>query len=306
MLRKDFVRYLNEDFKADIKILENISGKADWHPQVSVVIPTMDAYREGYFPRLLEQLKFQTFKDFEIIIIKGDPRQGRAINKAAELSRGDILITLDDDTRLGNNSVFENLVNAIKGNPDIGMAGVSNLIPDDASWFVRRVMRELPRRDSPLVDRIIDSDMAEHPCCAIPKEIFYKIGGEREDIIRGLDPYLRHRIRLGGWRVVVIPNTWIHHMPPPTLRGILRQFFRNGLATAWSRSASKETPIEVPDGHIVNFKPYRSSTYRTIRFVWRLLYSLVTFRFIYFLTLWAHMCGYLYGRITKERKHSDN
>ena len=305
MVRRDFVKYPNTDFPAEIKILENVAGKEIWRPEATVIIPTFDGFRGGYLSRLIEQLKLQTFQDFEVIIVKGDPRQGRAINKAAEIARGDILITLDDDTRLGSTSVFDSLVSALRQNPQIGMAGVSNLIPRDASWFVRRVMTELPRRDSSLVDKITDSDMAEHPCCAIPKEVFYRVGGEREDIIRGLDPYLRQVIRAAGLRVVVIPHTWIHHLPPSSLRSLLRQFFRNGAFSAWGREVCKETPIEVPDGHISDYKTQRSILFRLFRFAWRIPHSLITFKFIYFFTLWAYMFGYFYGAIVKERAGSE-
>jgi len=41
-----------------------------------------------------------------------DPRQGRAINRGVRAARGDIIITLDDDTQLGHPRVLENLVRA--------------------------------------------------------------------------------------------------------------------------------------------------------------------------------------------------
>ena len=192
---REFVRYRNEDYESVVEVIEGKDREAPDYPKVSVIIPTLDAYRGGYFPKLLEQIKKQTFQNFEVIIVKGDPRQGRAINTGVSLARGDIIITLDDDTRLGNDRVFENLVKIMDEHPEIGMAGVSNLVPDDAPWLVRRVMKEVPRRSSEFVKEITESDMAEHPCCAIRKSVFMEVGGENELIPRGLDPYLRSEIR---------------------------------------------------------------------------------------------------------------
>jgi hypothetical protein len=50
---------------------------------LSVIIPTLDANRSGYFLKLLTQISYQDFQQFEIIVVRGDPRQGRAINIAA-------------------------------------------------------------------------------------------------------------------------------------------------------------------------------------------------------------------------------
>lgn len=213
--RETFVKHLNaEGSPAEVQVIEGREVGATG-PEVSVLIPTSDAWRGGYFPQLLEQLNAQTFQDFEVLVLKGDRRQGRAINTGAAQARGDILVTLDDDTRMGHPEVLANLVAAIRADPEIGMAGVANTVPEDAPWLVRRVMKEIPRRSSEVVREIVESDMAEHPCCAIPKRVFYEIGGENEIVPRGLDPYLRREIRRAGYRVVVIPDTYIHHLPRP-------------------------------------------------------------------------------------------
>jgi GT2 family glycosyltransferase len=298
--RNSFVKYLNEDFTGRIEKRPAAGLKPGSVPLASVIIPTLDGYRSGYFPGLLKQINNQTFQDFELIIAQGDSYQGRAINAAASAASGEILIIMDDDTRLGHNLVFTNLVNALKGNPAIGMAGVSNLIPQDAPWLVRRTMCELPRRHSALVDKITDSDMAEHPCCAIPKKVFYEIGGEREDIRRGLDPYLRYSLRRSGYRVVVIPGTWIHHLPPDTFPKLVKQLFRNGTVVGLDRRTYRQAPYEVPDGHISDFTPQRSFIYRLVRFLWRILKSLLTFKVISLTALLLYALGFVYGRFFKR------
>jgi glycosyltransferase involved in cell wall biosynthesis len=300
--RAKFVKHINQDFPSEIRKTVGVGIGNQGCPLATIIIPTLDGYRNGYFPKLLEQIKSQKFQDFEMIIVKGDPRQGRAINTAAAMARGKILIILDDDIRFGHEQVLGNLVKTLEENPDIGMAGVSNLIPSDASWLVKRTMQELPRRHSALVDKITDSDMAEHPCCAIPKKVFYEVGGEREDIRRGLDPYLRYMIRTFGYRVVVIPNTWIHHLPPDNLRKLIQQFFRNGLTVGLDRRTFKEAPYEVAQGHISSFKPQRHFIYRAVRFLFRILQSIFTLRFIYLISLLLYACGLAYGRVMQRNE----
>ncbi len=283
--RKKFVKYPNVDYQADIKIIDGDDADKEDYPIASVIIPTSDAYRGGYFPKLLDQLREQSFQNFETIIIKGDTRQGRAINTGAAMARGDILITLDDDTKLGHNRVFQNLVDVLMTNHDIGMAGVSNTIPEDASWFVKRIMSEVPRRSSKLVDKITDSDMAEHPCAGFPKQVFYDIGGEHELIPRGLDPYLRSELRKAGYRMVVIPDSWIHHLPPASLRKLLRQFFRNGKGSAYAQKFDPQWTIDTPNGHVGKFKERKSLPYRIIRHLGSMTIAFLRLRWIYLSTL---------------------
>lgn len=252
-------------------------------------------------PKLLGDLEKQSFNNFEVITIKGDPRQGRAINKGADIANGEILIILDDDVRLGHKEVIKNLVTAVRSDRTIGMAGVSNLVPEDAPWLVRKIMKEVPRRSSPLVNEITDSDMAEHPCCAIPKKVFIEIGGENEIIPRGLDPYLRREIRNAGYRVVVIPDTWIHHLPPASLKGIIKQFFRNGVHSAYCTRFYPQWVIELADKHGDEIEDGVSIGYRSFRYMIRLIKAFFAFKWVYLLTLLCYLFGFGWGYISIKK-----
>ena len=180
---------------------------------LSVVIPTSDAHRGGYFRNLLVRIGRQDFRDFEVIVVRGDPRQGRAINVGAELARGKYLLTLDDDTALPDPGTFSKLVGIMESYPDIGMAGGNNVVPGEAPALVRWAMRQIPRRSWEPVREITDSDLAEHPCVMMRTAEFKAVGGENELVPRGLDPYLRQAFREAGRRVVVVPNVIYHHLP---------------------------------------------------------------------------------------------
>jgi cellulose synthase/poly-beta-1,6-N-acetylglucosamine synthase-like glycosyltransferase len=269
---------------------------------VTVVIPTIDAHRGGYFPVLLEDIKRQSLESFQLLVVKGDKRQGRAINLGVALSKGDIIIILDDDVRLGHSDVFTNLVAALKSDSKIGMAGVSNLVPEEAPWLVRRVMAEVPRRSSPIVNEITESDMAEHPCCAIPKKVFKETGGENEQIPRGLDPYLRAELRKRGYKVVVIPDSWIHHLPPKRLLPLIRQFFRNGKYSAYCTRFYPHWTIELAEEHSETFKERVSIGYRSFRYIKKLMKAFFTLKWIYLLTLLCYLTGFGWGYMALKKE----
>jgi GT2 family glycosyltransferase len=258
---------------------------------LSVVIPTSDAHRGGYFPRLLVQIGGQEFGDFELIAVRGDPRQGRAINIGAALAQGPYLLTLDDDTSLPDPGTFGKLVGVMQSHPDIGMAGGNNAIPADASPLVRRIMRQLPRRSWEPVREIADSDLAEHPCAIMRTAEFKAVGGENELLPRGLDPYLRQAFRQAGKRVVVVPDVIYHHLPPDSLGGLLRQCFRNGRQAAFANRHYPQWMIETPASH----GPFRARVpfpIRALRLPLRLAYALLTGRPIWFLSELTYALGF--------------
>lgn len=291
--RRAFVRNVNKDPSSKLLRFEAAATGPDG-PAVSVLIPTSDAERGGHFTRLMNQLGEQTFQDFEVIVIQGDTRQGRALNTGAAAARGPILIILDDDTRMGHPEVFDNLVQVMRTHPDIGMAGVANTVPPDASGLVRRIMEEIPRRHSDIVSEIVESDMAEHPCCAIPLKVFLEIGGENELIPRGLDPYLRQEIRQAGYRIVVIPNTYIHHLPPDRLSVLIRQFIRNGRQSAFCTIRYPQWVIELTHEHGAKVPERTALSGRVARGIKQLLKALFSGRLIWLITSIAYQIGFTY------------
>ncbi|MCX5768761.1 MAG: glycosyltransferase [Candidatus Hydrogenedentes bacterium] len=277
-------------------------------PRVSIIIPSLDGHRGGAVPRLLESIKRQTLKDLEIHLIRGVSPQGKAINQGAGMSRGEILVILDDDSCLAGDDVLERLVAALDADPATGMAGASIVVPPDATPFQRRAAKQFPRFNTPVVDQITDSDYACHGCCAIPASVFKQVGCEREDLLRGLDPDLRVRLRTGGYRVVLVPHAAIYHPLPDGWGRLMRIFFRNGYGSAYAR---KFQPGAVYETHEAldarSFKPRRSFAYRLGRFPLRLAKALVQGRFLRFSAYCAYACGYAWGAMTaRENAHAAN
>jgi len=277
------------------------------NPKVSVIIPTLGESRRDKLNKLLSEIEEQTFRDYEILVIKGDDRQGRAINTAAAKAKGEIFIILDDDTGLGHPALFKNLIRTLESDSSIGMAGASTIPRPNDSLFQKIAMRQVPRRFYPVVERPTESDMVHHPCCAIPRRVFEEIGGENEVLIRGLDPELRFRIRSNGYKIVIAPDSWIYHPLPESAWGIFRMYFKNGKGAAFAYRTDPDSVYEVAP--ISQKRPLPAKTalsYRIARFAKRILRSALTLRIITLLAMTAYGLGYIAGFISyrNQRKNA--
>ena len=296
---RPFVKHRN-DARAPcrkVEIVESRSKRMADYPQTSLIIPTADGHRDGRLPALLRQLEQQNYQNFEIIIVQGDPRQGRAINIGADIARGDYLLTMDDDTSLADEASIQRLVAAAENDATIGMAGGINIIPDRAPFFVKLAMKQLPRRTAPDVDQITPSDLAEHPLLLIRKDVFKKTGGENELLPRGLDPYLRAECRKAGYQVVVVPKAYYSHLPPATPGKLIRQFFRNGKMSAYCNIFFPEWLIETPNQHVDEFVERRPLAYRVFRHMANLALNCIRGRWIYLTVYLAYAMGFGWGCI---------
>jgi len=263
---------------------------------VSVIIPSLDGLRGGNVPKLIQDLEKQTFKDFELLVIKNTSPQGKAINMGADVAKGEILIIADDDARIDNPDVIGNLVEVLKVNKDVGMAGASILVSPDANWLQRRAGREFPRFGMKVVDRVTESDMACHGCCAIPKRVFEEVGGERENILRGLDPDLRFRLRQKGYKTVLAPNTWVYHPLPATLGKFIKTFFRNGMGSAYCYKYQPHLIYDTDEMlEMKSFNPRVPFLLRIFRFPARIIKAVIEFKFLRVLAYIVYGMGFYYG-----------
>ncbi len=298
-INRSFVRYQDPGESPGVYRIIQHGGE---EIRVTVIIPTCDADRGGYFQQLLDQVEQQNYQNFELIVVKGDHLQGRAINIGAALAKGKYLMTVDDDSSLPDMRTLEKLVAAMDAHPDIGMAGGNNTVPDWASPFVKQVMRQVPRRSWEPVSEIVDSDLAEHPCLIMRAELFRQVGGENEQMPRGLDPYLRKQFRDAGSRVVILPGVIYHHLPPDTWRKLLAQFYRNGRQAAYANVHSPEWVIETPaeHGEFVERVPLWR---RVLRFPLRMLGGLLDGKWVWVVCEACYAWGFLVGWIQEKGKH---
>jgi len=279
-----------------------MSDSPSANPRVSVIIPSWDGHRGGCVPRLLDSVARQTYTDYETIIVEGVSPQGRAINQGADKARGALLLILDDDSMLADEHVFANIVAAIDSDERIGMAGASIVNFPDANPFQQKASAQFPRFHTPVVEEITDSDLACHGCCAIPKATFDAVGREREDILRGLDPDLRVRLRKAGYRVVLAPRARIYHPLPPTWGKLLRVFFRNGFGSAYAYKFQRDCVYETHEElHDASFRPRTSLPYRIGRYPLRLAKALATGKPMRFGAYCSYALGYSWGLVAARK-----
>lgn len=250
--------------------VRTVAGDPARIPLVSVIVPSLDGDRGGNLARLLGDLAAQSLSDHEVLLVVGVRPNGRARNLGAAHARGRYLVFVDDDVRLGHRDVLANLASALTADPGVGLVGPSQLPPPGASRFQRSAARQLPRMQFPVVTEPTDTDMVTHMCLAVSAEVWHRVGGEHDDLVRGTDPDLRDRVRQAGLRVVVGPGTWAYHPPPADLGELLRWAWRGGRGAAWVRSHHPALAFDVPEGRFAGRAPVHGRAYRVGRFTGRL------------------------------------
>ncbi len=265
-------------------------------PLVSVVIPSLDGYRDGNVPKLIEALKKQTYHPMETILSKGVRPQGKAINHGAQRACGEILIIVDDDSLPGSPETVGALVRTILSDAGIGMAGASLVIHPESNAFQKRAAREFPRFNVPIVTEPVDSDMVQHGFMAIRRDLFFKVGMENENLIRGLDPDLRERVRKAGCRIVLAPGAFFFHPLPPNGCQLLTSFFWKGYHSGAASRRHPELAYETSERlHIQGFTPRKSLAFRIVRFPLRVALALASGKFVRAAAYAAYGIGALVG-----------
>jgi glycosyltransferase involved in cell wall biosynthesis len=249
-------------------------------PEVSIVIPSLDGTRGGNVKTLIDSLKAQTVKNIEIIISKNERPNGHARNvgiaPASPSSRW--YAFFDDDVRLGDDKVLENLRKAVE-DPGIGLAGVSQLPPPESSWKQKWIGYDLGKAKFPVQETMVDTEMATHAGMACRREVWEQMGGETETLVTGTDTDLRDRLRKAGYRVVVVPRTWVFHPLPDRFskvlqgarfhgryqldyrkvhgfqRGFLKPFRRIGSGADLALSLAREALLFLPHVFVANRRP---------------------------------------------------
>lgn len=269
--------------------------------KISVIIPSFDGFREGNLELLKKDIEKQTCTPCEIITVVGVSPNGKARNYGVMKASGDYYVFIDDDVRLGEQSMIEKLVTPFVTEKSIGMTGPSQLIPQNSNLFQKMAARQIPRSFFPIQDRLTESDMVSHMCLAIPAELFKKLGWENPEIISGTDPDLRYRIRKAGYRICVAPNCWAYHPMPKNLSKLLKLAFNKGKNSALTQLKFPDLVYELDSGKKNQFTPKRTFFYRIIRGCFLFLFTLLTFKFIYALYRFSYIFGLLSVQFNRKK-----
>ncbi len=275
-------------------------------PRLSIIIPTRDGRRRGLLGSLLSDLQLQTLGSFEVLLVIGDRRQGRAINRGVSLAQADVIATMDDDTVLGPADLLQRLLDTLASDPQIGMVGASTVVPRGASRFQHAACRQIPRRFFPIQSEVVDSDMVQHPCLVMRRDRFLEIGGEDEELIRGLDPLLRWKVRERGWRVVIAPGCWVGHPLPEGFGKVVRMYYRNGRGSAFAQRHYPDRVYQLDGGDRGDrFAAKCPLWIRAIRHPGRLVSQTIRGHFIGAAAQLAYLAGFSREWVAGERPEGE-
>lgn len=263
--------------------------------QVSAVIPSRDGWRGSNVPTLVESLQSQNLEGLEVVLVTGERPNGHARHLGAARATGDVLVFIDDDARFDNADTIRRLVEAIRADRTIGMAGVAQRLPPELTGLRRWVATQLPRTEVDIVDDVTESDMVTTLCVAMRRDLYFEIGGMNTWMIAGVDPELRHRVRAAGRRVVVIPGTWAYHPVPVRLDRLLRYAFIKGMYSAWQYRFAVDLSFDCPEGHAGGTPAPTTLPQRVLRKGVRVIGDLLRGRPVRVLHDLAYSGGYLFG-----------
>lgn len=199
------------------------------NPVISVIIPSRDGDAHGNVQRLVRQLHVQErINEAEILLVVAERPNGHARNVGVDAAAGRWLVFMDDDAGLCGRRILVELLAPLEqglevGGAPVGMTGSATALPEDSGWFQHQVAAALPRALFPEVDRVTETDMAHHLCCALSREIYEHIGRESDTLETGTDVDLRQRLRAAGLRIAVVPHTVATHPQPDSLRELWRK-----------------------------------------------------------------------------------
>ncbi len=268
---------------------------------ISIIIPC--GAREDVSEGLISDIESQkTSFATEIIVIEGIKPAGRARNTGVARAKGDILIFMDSDIRLGSYSVLEKMAQAVISDDKIGIAASSVRLPEDANRFERIYAEQIPHCQSPLVSEVTDVWVATSACSAIKKGLFLKIGGFNEVLPRGQDPELSYRVRKAGYRTVLVPGCWFYHHQPRGLGESIRLNFRNGRSAAFVDIYYPDLNIDLNPKGIVYQSEVKGKKARIRRIFLTFAQAAVTFKFLLLIAKMAYAAGYFIGSAFKKKR----
>lgn len=232
----------------------------------------------------------------EVISIVGVSPPGKARNEGARKAQGEVLVFMDSDIRLDQHTFLVNLVSVLEQNPAIGACCSSFLLPPEANPFQKRYAAEIAHTETLLEEKIIEVYAIPSTCCAMPRELFIKLGGFHEVMIRGEDSELTERVRNAGYRTVLAPRTWCYHPAPASFRKLARTNLRNGSGVAFVDVFFPRLNFDI---HLAGHKYFSSAktwSQRQSRFFRMIIQSIRERKWLLFSAKLFYACGYFSGR----------
>ena len=187
---------------------------------LSIIIPTLN--EEKYIGNLLENLKNQTYKDFEIIIIDagsndntekvimntyigeiplkfinlGIRNVSMQRNKGASIANGDLILFIDADIIISQEDVLEKLVKIFENKKIVAATTKVHVNPDEKIW-VDRFFHFFTNTVVSLMNKL-GFGASRGACQIVSKKIFNEIKGYNTNIFVAEDTQLFSKLAKKG------------------------------------------------------------------------------------------------------------
>jgi GT2 family glycosyltransferase len=194
-----------------------------------VIVPSLD----GRVQQIEEALHRQTWQPAEVHVSVNIRPNGRARNQGVLKTTSEYLVFIDDDAVPGTNDLIEKLVCRLMDDPSVGITGCARVLPKESPWFQRRVAAEIPRTVNEIPKNEIETNpplngyghsLITTTCCAVRRQVFEEAGMFSEALTSGVDTDFFYRIRKLGYRFVMVPDTYVEHPAPASLKSLWKKF----------------------------------------------------------------------------------
>lgn len=263
---------------------------------ISVVIPCKK--RDEDVENLIRDINEQVLQDkYEIIVIEGIFPVSKARNEGAKRAKGEVLVFIDQDIRLGNMYIIERLVKPLSDREDVGITVTSLKIPPDGNSFEKQYAKEMPLSELPVLKELTGIGTAPSACCAISAKLFNDLHGFREEMSRGEDSEFSLRLRNKGYKIMMSPETWCYHHQPQNFIQLVTRYIRNGLGVAYIDTYYPELNIDIHPHELMFELNKKSILYRICRFIKAYIKALAAMRLLYMSSRIIYIFAYFYGII---------
>jgi GT2 family glycosyltransferase len=159
-------------------------------------------------------------------------------------SRGDIVLTLDDDVRLPTPEELEQLKRFFEINPTCGCVNFKILYESDMSLDLSDWCH--PRDPAVYADRLFESTYISEGACALNGDLSRRLGAYPLDLFIGQEGVeLAARILDAGYGIYYLPTVTVTHSVASEGRTSGRQFYFNARNIFWIALRTYPWPLAV-------------------------------------------------------------
>lgn len=222
---------------------------------ISIIIPTYNA--QDYLIKLLDTLKSQSIKEYELIIIDSSSKDktvkiakkytnnvivipqnefdhGGTRAKAAQIAKGEILVFLTQDALPYDNNAIENIIKVFE-DETVGAAYGRQVSYKDTNLFGKH-LREFNYPNQTIVKTKNDikkygikTAQLSNSFAAYKKSILMETGNFKDNLILGEDVYTGAKMILAGYSLVYTAEAKVYHSHSYTVREEFKRYFDIGV-----------------------------------------------------------------------------